>query len=281
MAFQSLSNMNTQATTPKENILFGTDEMITDSLNKITLGEEKFTTKTALKEVAGLQVDLKLAALLEKLWDQIEANWKRAGRRAGGSENWRWGFQPDISSKNPSAETRLEKALAAKLPEARWANQVPTASRLIHPDSDRKRNIDIAHWDGVETVTLIELKVPKPDAKTKQTPLLAAFEIVRNGLLLCLARKYPTQEAGIKITKPEVWRDAKKANLRVVAPNSFYDPQYSLGRFERELNRAVAAFRKPNSPEMSFAFGRFDTEPTGEPELFAALAPKLSGIDSA
>ncbi len=224
--------MNTPNNIPS-NILDGTKERITATLNLLTTGKKEFTTRTSLKEVSGLHGDLKLLDLLQEIWVIIEDNWKRAGRNRGGCENWRWEPQLEINPKNSSAETRIEKNLAANLPPKHWANQVPTASGLISTRSDRRRNIDLAHWDGVETVTLIELKALATGAKPTQTPLLAAFEIIQYALLLCLARAHQTQQARINIVEPKVWLDAKRAHLRVIAPDRFYDKQFPLDWFEQ------------------------------------------------
>ena len=241
-------------------ILDGTDEIITKHLNQFTpRGEKKkFTTKTTLIEVCRVRGELDLLNLLIDIWNQIESNWIDGGRLPGGCDNWRWEPKLYIHAENRSAETRLEKGLATALPRENWANQVPTSSGLVSSDADHKRNIDLVRWDGIDTVTLIELKAPTAAATTKQTPLLAAFEIVQNALLLCFARAHQESNPPIRIARREIWLHAKRANLRVVAPERFYDPLHSLNWFEQELNRAVSAFRKPNSPEMSFSFNVFD-----------------------
>lgn len=263
--------MNTPEPKPA-NIVHLTDSLITAAVNSLTHGIKSFESITSAREVSKLtrvtHGDLKLIELLEALWRQIEDNWISSGYRPGGDDNWRWKLMPIIGPKNFSSEKKLEKELANVLPAAEWANQVPTSSGLSI-SGDRHRNIDLANWDGVSAVTIIELKVvrPKPD-----TPLHAAFEIVTNALLLRLARKHRTK---IKMVQPDKWlRDDLKVHLRVLAPRKFY-VGYALGWFEQELDRAVAAFGKAHALEMSFGFRFFDDDPTDEKSLLSALARKV------
>jgi hypothetical protein len=247
-------------TVPPKNIVDGTDEIIRDAINALTKGREWFWTKTTLDELSKIAPpDADLEPVILRLWEKIESNWKAVdpiNQRGGGASNWRWKLLPSINyEENESPETRLEKALALALKRDRWANQIPTSSGLISSTSDRKRNIDVAHWDGDTTLTLIELKI------ASDTLLFAAFEIILNSLLLCLARKYATQ---IKMVDP-VWSKATKAHLRVVAPAAFYrdgDKARSLGWFEEKLSAAVSGFGSKLPPparlEMDFGFRVFD-----------------------
>lgn len=246
----------------KKNIIGGTPELITKALGPLTNCAEEFSTITFARKVASFTGDLKLPGLVNDLWKRIEENWKEAGRQPGGAENWRWKPQRYMHPDNPSEETRLEKGLARVLPEKRWANQIPTSSGLISSTSDKKRNIDLAHWDGAKTITLVELKV------ATNTPVYAAFEIVRNALLLCLARAHQNTPKPILIAeeKERVWTRITKAHLRVVAPKQFYrqldEPtlgkHYSLGRFEEQLGDAVSSFGSHHGLQMSFGFRVFD-----------------------
>ena len=238
--------------TPTKNIVDGTDEIIRDAINELTHGHEWFWTKTTMDEISNISPpESKFEALIDLLWEKIETNWRLAGERGGGDRNWRWAPQLYIDhEENESPETKLEKGLAGVLPKEHWTNQVPTASGLISSNSDRKRNIDLAHWDGAETVTLIELKI------ASDTPIYAAFEIIRNALLLCLSRVHPEQ---IKAVDPR-WRRASRAHLRVVAPASFYEESgrcRSLAWFEIELDRAIATFgeKLPEHARISIDFG--------------------------
>lgn len=242
-----------------KNIMEGTDDRITRVLGRIINCDERFSTITFARKVASFTGDLKLVALVNDLWRDIEENWKAAkaaGCGRGGSQNWRWEPKLSMHPNNPSEETRLEKGLATVLPKQRWANQVPTASGLIAPTADKKRNIDLAHWDEAERVTLVELKV------ATNTPVYAAFEIVRNALLLCLARKHQEE---INIARKDVWAKVKEARLLVVAPKQFYDQlnrdgtHYSLGRFEGDLSAAISNFGGDHGfRKMSFGFRVFD-----------------------
>jgi hypothetical protein len=241
------------------NIVQGVDELITKHLNRVTGGKEDYRRLTTLKEIAAAKDSLQLPELLETLWAQIESNWRNGGSLPGGNENWRFEGKLQLDTENnESEETCLEKGLAIALPRSSWANQIPTSSGLISPASDKKRNIDMAYKNAAGELTLIELKAPKLNAESQQTPVLAAFELVQNAMLLCLARAHRTGPSAINMKDPDVWETAQSVALRVVAPERFYPREWPLHRFEAELNEAISGFKKPNSPQMSFAFRVFD-----------------------
>ncbi len=252
--------MNMPAPTPK-NIIHQTDPLIDDALKTLTRGKGFRTRTTALDLSQIKKDDMKLSDLIVALWEQIRKNWEDSHCGSGGEQNWRWDLQTEISPVNDSKETRLEKALAAKLPSD-WANQIPTSSGLVRSGADRKRNVDLAHWNGIDEVTMIELKI------ASDTPVYAAFEIVRNALLLCLAR---SSGGKIKVVSEKQWlRHGLTANLRVLAPREYYKG-FSLGWFEHELNSAVCTFGKTHDIAMNFHFRQFDQSPTSADDLKTCL----------
>jgi len=248
------------------NILDGTDEIICNKINEITGGHKWFGTKTTLLEVSKIcPSDIDLTALIRTLYQKIESNWKNGGQ-LGSNENWRWSLKRNIDPENKSAEIRIERAFANILSPEHWANQIPVASGLVG-SADGRRNIDLAHWDGVRTVTLIELKV------ASDTPIYAAFEIVRYALLLCLAREHTE----IRMAKP-LWKEVSLARLRVVAPTAYYQRDgkpLSLGWIEHAIDRAVAAFGEtlPESAKltMDFGFRAYSSEPHNNEKLLVEL----------
>jgi hypothetical protein len=92
-------------------------------------------------------------------------------------ENWRFAKKTYIADRNTSPEKTLEKTIA-KITDADWVNQVPTASGLWNASADTHRNIDLVHRLGPKQYEFIELKVET------DTPLKAAMESLIYGCFM-------------------------------------------------------------------------------------------------
>lgn len=236
-----------------------------------------------LLEVVRPQAELK--TLLVHLFKIIHDNLITGGKNDRSKMNWRW--EPS-SKKLGRCETKWERNLMLAAngspPNARWVNQIPTGSGLSPKppkQSDdtsvwkgRKRagntgHIDLAYCEDTGRLIVIEFKL------NADNPVSAAFQLVLYTLVLILAR-----EEGLKIEDSR-WRDAKRIDLRVLAPTNFdcawhkqfYDRRYKLRWFEDCLNDAVASFGEMHGVELSFGFRTFDwaSPPQSESEMLQCL----------
>ncbi|MCZ2152987.1 MAG: hypothetical protein LC114_03630 [Bryobacterales bacterium] len=132
------------------------------------------------------------AELVRRLLDRITQNrfaLTEAGRAARGVQTWRWKKNTTLSRENKSLEVRIERAVARLLDDD-WVNQVPTASGLTEEDEPR-RSVDIVNRRSAREFVLIELKALRPGKASSgnQTPLFAAMEVLRYGLISSTARR--------------------------------------------------------------------------------------------
>lgn len=165
------------------------------------------------------------------------------------NENWRFEKQLDISVRNQSRETRLERLIARESgPD--WANQVPTASGLWSATADKRSCVDLAWRRADRIFELIELKVDS------DTPLRAAVEIIVHGLLYLLAREHYTD---LQLRSKELLQ-ADEIHLRVLAPAPYYKP-FDLGWLEQDLDDALPAFAAARCGKPLLASFRFEAFP--------------------
>ena len=174
---------------------------------------------------------------------------------------------PDIDPDNRSEEKQLEKAMARELGPT-WTNQMPTASGLV-TSGERQRNVDLVHRVGAREFEFIELKVES------DTPLYAAFEILKNGMTYLYSRRRRTDLGYRETDHAPLWADV--VHLRVLAPESYYDG-YDFAWLERFLNMCLARVVEPSvdgALRMDFCFERFPSGfvPSARgPSLAAAVA---------
>ena len=133
------------------------------------------------------------AELVRRLLDRIVENRSaltEAGLAARGNELWRWKKNTSLSLANTSLEVRIEKAIVRLLGDT-WTNQVPAASGLSE-DAEQRRSVDIVHRHDPKEFAFIELKALRPGETSRgdQTPLFAAMEVLKYGLLFLYCKKH-------------------------------------------------------------------------------------------
>ncbi|MFQ5932670.1 MAG: hypothetical protein ACE5MM_09690, partial [Nitrospiraceae bacterium] len=170
-------------------------------------------------------------------------------------ENWRFAGRTDIARSNPSEEVTLERAII-RLSNRDWANQVPTASGLVGPTSDKRRCLDLVHRLDDRAWEFIELKIGS------DTPLYAAMEILTYGLLYLFSRHHRDE------FQYDDWKELLQASLihlKVLAPSKYYSPNgtgthYHLKWLEDLLNDGLRRFLDESprlSLQMPFQFEAF------------------------
>ena len=217
-----------------------------------------------------------LTLIAESLW-LIDRNWMAsqvAYGKPASRQNWRFERQVKVTESKDRREGQLERALAAVLDD-NWANQVPTASGLTGPDTDKHRQIDLAHRSAPGAYTFYELKVVSQTNK----PLYAAMEVLVRGLLYIFTRQH-LAALGYDLSTKELLH-AHTIHLRVLAPSAFYvgvDLTWLATSVTTGLTQYLAT--APNlALTMDFAFDAFpfaithtDT-PERLREALAALVP--------
>jgi hypothetical protein len=235
--------------------------MVNGGRSLVPKKQSKSVGKSILADVDAL-IDLEtldittLPALIEAMYEKIEGKWRNSKYRS--KENWRLEKQLPIGNtkQDERREVSLERAIV-NIPKevwpdaANWFNQVPVASGLVDPDADRRRSIDLVHKcsDKDRAYEFIELKV------ASNTPLYAAMEILKYGLLYIFARKHPELfNDGLELLQ------AKRIELKVLAPHDYYKVSdfALLQAMEERMNEGLKHFLKQMTPfgldEMKFSF---------------------------
>jgi hypothetical protein len=143
-----------------------------------------------------------------------------------------------------NAEDLLERALSGSL-DSTWGNQIPTSSGLITESSDKKRNIDLVHFDG-ELMELVELKV----SSSSDTPIKAAFQIINYCMLFIHAKRNSDSLLKHLTSTPS----PKHVTLSVLCPEDYWDKRYALKHLVRKLNIELACFRQTDGIDIEFRF---------------------------
>ncbi len=267
--------MSTPTTKPKRGLLDGLDTLINNALP----APKGYASKTTALELNRREQPFPdLTTLVESLWRQIVVNWVEGGCQSRGESNWRWKLLTEKGESEGQAEVGLQRRIARFIESEgqgkHWSNETPTGSGLSEGASGDPGGLDFAHSDGDGGVVLIELKVGS------NTPISAAFQIVQYGLMLTMARLVDKQNRIISEdieNNGDVWRNAKHAHLRVLAPASFYSRFLGLQWFEERLDAAVGDFGDVHALPMTFGFREFDPanlEPTKVSELVERLGEK-------
>jgi hypothetical protein len=159
-------------------IFEGVDTLIDQHLDVLGVGTNlpHHRYRACLRRLNAKPESFDISKLLNGIANILKTNWDKNGKRRGSKENWRWEKQLYIGDANQSREKKLEKAIAARCGED-WINQVPTASGLTSSLGGKHCNIDLVHRLPDETCEFIELKYDC------DTPLFAAFEVLKYGLL--------------------------------------------------------------------------------------------------
>jgi hypothetical protein len=105
----------------------------------------------------------------------------------------------------------------------------------VHPGADRRRSIDLVHKCGDKTYEFIELKL------ASDTPLYAAMEILKYGVLYIFCRQDERVSRYIHIHEKENLLQAESIHLRVLAPARYYE-KYDLAWLETSINSGLDNF---------------------------------------
>ncbi len=236
--------------------LDGTADLINTALGNPAGGYSSVTAANALNKREIEKLDVRV--LIEDLWKRIAVNWVEAGCQARGGYNWRWNLSPKTAASGEIQSTQKEIILQRKIAGfcgERWANETPTGSGLSGGSRGDPGGLDLAYRDDSGAVFLIELKVDS------NTPIHAAFQVVRYGLALTLARLVDKNVPIIIQESPPArshWRDAKQAHLRVLAPAAYYERYPNLGWFEARIQTAIGEFGPARGLPMTFGFHSFE-----------------------
>ena len=122
---------------------------------------------------------------------------------------------------------------------------MPTASGLTGPAADRRAAVDLVLRDDSTAYSLIELKVES------DTPLFAAIEIVKSGLLLVWSKN--NQEALGYDMEVQPILAANTVTLSTLAPADYYI-NFDLTNLASALNDGLAEFGKQYDLNLSFEF---------------------------
>lgn len=227
---------------PEErSILKGVNELIDSELGLNDIGEaphhrhKRSCDRLAKSPMAGIASDL-----IGNIYEKVEENWVSDYHQRS-KENWRFEKNTRIDGDN-GPEVRLERAIVnipeEIWPDAKcWVNQVPVASGLVDPHADGSRKIDLVHKSG-EAYEFIELKIDS------DTPLYAAMEILKYGVLYIFCRQDGRVSPFIHTHEKENLLQAKKIHLRVLAPAKYYE-KYDrswLEILETSINNGLAKF---------------------------------------
>ncbi len=171
--------------------------------------------------------DFDIGLMLKKIFNQIEKNYETFSRDPNdfSKENWRWEKKPKISPNNRNPETVLEKAIVNATGND-WTNQIPVASGLTSSTSQKHAAIDMAREISDKEYEFFELKV------TSDTPLKAAMQLMRYGLLYLFIRREG-------IDSHQDLMQANKIQLSVLAPNDYYY-HYKLHWLESAISEGLS-----------------------------------------
>jgi hypothetical protein len=206
------------------------------------------------------------AALLRKMAERIEKNWAAALHRTASAENWRWEKKTYRSDRNTSKEKILEKRIATQT-DLTWVNQIPTTSGLLNSTEGKLRSIDLAHQISVAKYEFIELKWGS------DTPLFAAFEILKYGLLYLFSRQHAVELGYLLEEKPLLRADA--VALIVLAPSGYYGQYLSQTKWLGEELNAALNYYNPCSPlgvRMTFRFEQLRCDDPASADINALLS---------
>lgn len=200
-----------------------------------------------------------LADLVRQLHRLVSAN---LGERKPSAENWRWKPQTRIHDENKSPEVVLERAVALLVKQGSldgWCNQIPVASGLVDHKSDKRAAVDLAKIEG-DRLDLYELKW------ASDTPVHAAFEILRYGLAYLLCRNQKRGDYARHTTMA-----VSELGLNVLAPLPYYE-SLDLCWLQAGLDAGIRMILQEQPRpgfRASFRFLALPVEPT---KLFASGA---------
>ena len=210
---------------------------------------------------------------LNASYARIRQNWLAAidaGYTNPSKENWRWKRHLDLGPGNRSPELLLERAIVNACGD-NWSNQMPTASGLVGPATDKRAAVDLVYRKDSTTYSLIELKV------ASDTPLFAAIEILMYGLLFVWSKENQDDLGYNLETQPVL--AANTITLCVLAPNDYYR-KFDLTTLASTLDSGLAEFGKQHELELGFEFCQLgaDYAPDSTPELTQSAISNRSPV---
>jgi len=199
---------------------------------------------------------------LEGSYAQIHNNWLAAidtGYSKPSIENWRWKRHLELSPANTSPELILERGIIDACGD-NWSNQMPTASGLVGPATDKRAAVDLVRRHDSTTYSMIELKV------NSDNPLFAAIEILMYGLLFLWSKNNLEQLGYGEQAQPVL--AANNVTLSVLAPSNYYS-DFDLTILAAALNSGLDEIGKRNGVKLGFEFCHLGTDcaPDSTPEL--------------
>lgn len=194
--------------------------------------------------------------LIVAIYDRIEKNLMRRPKRYPSEKNWELRSTSDqvavkTGAKNESDEVTLERAIVEKWP-TKWTYQMPVASGLFGPISDKRRAVDLVHSRGNGQFDFVELKIQS------DTPLYAAMEILGYGLVYLASRQDTARNLEYASEELPVLR-AREITLCVLAPDDYYKNKnlyYKLKWLQDAINNGLQKLDKGNL-KMDFRFEKF------------------------
>lgn len=230
-------------------ILAGIDELVDDWLDIEPKGSPPhYRHRAAANELTRREAPITGAlTFLEASYAQIHANWLAAivaGYTNPSKENWRWKRHPNLGANNSSPELQLERAIVNACGE-NWSNQMPTASGLTGPATDKRAAVDLVLREDSTSYSFIELKV------NSDTPLFAAVEIIKYGLLFVWS-KVNQNVLGYERKRQPVLA-ANTVTLGVLAPADYYS-NFELTDMASVLTSGLVEFGKQHGVSLRFEF---------------------------
>lgn len=200
-------------------------------------------------------------AFLEASYARIHENWLAAvdaGYSEPSKENWRFKRHPKLGENNRSPELKLERAIVVACGED-WSNQMPTASGLTGPATDKRSAVDLVLREGPTSYSFIELKV------NSDTPLFAAIEILKYGMLFIWSKNNQKILGYDPEQQPILAADT--VTLTTLAPAEYYS-NFDLTNVASALNGAIFEFGKQHGLSLRFEFCQLgkDYEPDVDTE---------------
>jgi hypothetical protein len=197
-----------------DSIFTGVGEIMAEALGVLGIGQPPhLVSTTSYRKFDASALDG--VDLVARLYSQTTLNWDTGGRSAlrnGKTENWRWERQTTYTERNRSKEKVLEKRIV-NIPVDGWVNMIPTASGIMG-SGERQCNVDLAHECAPDSYEFVELKWGS------DTPLYAAYEILRLGVLYLFSRTHRQQ---LEYSDSNRLLAAKLLRLAVLAPSDYYE----------------------------------------------------------
>jgi len=234
-------------------ILSGVDHLVDDWLQTEPKGQPPYYQhRSAANELTRRETPITgTQEFLQAGYSLIHDNWLaavEAGYSKPSRENWRWKRHTELAANNTSPELQLERAIVKHCGD-NWSNQMPTASGLVGPATDKRAAVDLVYREDPTTYSLIELKVDSDN------PLFAAIEILMYGLLFVWSRNNRVQLGYDIDTQPIL--TAKTVTLCVLAPASYY-AGFDLTNLTIALNNGLAKFGRQKDLTLSFIFNQLN-----------------------